>query len=273
MMKIKALQITIVVLVISLFGGMAYGQTWPAGLQKHGNNSSGNPSAGETIDSVTIGATMDYFVMPDPNVNPGYDYLTNPLTNLLSTFNWAATTGSTSITPHTSGVTPIPNYVAILWSNTTGNYNVVVTETSSAGCAAAAPTSIPVTLINKPTAQFTSTSASVCSSNPATVSYNFPFTLTTDVADGFIRVHLNIVNTTTSTTLFNSDVDLNKISATSYTFSAFDNYGVITATITQVNDRISRKSNVLGLIGANNVFTFTINRIPVTGNIYHVPNK
>jgi hypothetical protein len=49
-------------------------------------------------------------------------------------------------------------------------------------------------------------------------------------------------------------------------------YGNYTVTINSVSDRISRKSNVAGTLAAPTTITLTVNRVPVTGPIYHLPN-
>ncbi|MFP4058975.1 MAG: hypothetical protein ACLFUC_00655 [Bacteroidales bacterium] len=233
----------------------------------------GDMAAHTEADSVTVGSTMEYFVMPDINVSPDYDFATDPQADLNSTFTWSTDAG------HTINDVEASNYVEVVWDETngTGSYTLEVTETATAGsCADATPTSIPVNVIGVPTGGFdhaTYTDA-VCDDDPATVSFNFPVALTTDVADGDVTITYSVYNNTTSTEVVtNAQVTLDKTD-TELTFDAFTEYGEHVITIGAVTDRIATKSNVSGTINAGaDMFTFTINRIPETGTIYHVPNR
>jgi hypothetical protein len=93
-----------------------------------------------------------------------------------------------------------------------------------------------------------------------------------------MRVHVTAVNTATSYTIFDGDLDLtdsdSQITIGNGTNGTIDDYGAITVTITSVSDRISRKSSVDGTITSGaNVFTYTVIRPPSTGTIYHLPNN
>jgi hypothetical protein len=279
-MKNKVLKLTLVTSLLGMASTMMYAQTLPATMKPHGTNSSGVVTALENIDSVTVGGTYQYFVLPDPAINVGYNPAVNLLTNLVDTFLWS-TKGASTITRVLSGATPVPDYVNVAWNGAVGSLDSVIVYEKSmpAGCLANSPTKIPVRLIHQPQAYFTSIAGSICSSNPTTVSIVYPFTLATDVADGFIRVHVKIVSPLGST-LLDSDLSLNKTSATTYTFNNTSaEYGTYTATITVVSDRISRKSfggtatGIVGNAGSNIVYSYTINRTPNTGVIYHIPNQ
>lgn len=275
----NAMKILLTLLVLTLASGMIYSQTLPSTMKPHGTNSLNVVTPAENIDSVTVSGTYEYFVMPDPAINVGYNPSVNLLTNLVDTFSWS-TYGATSISQILSGGTPVPNYVRIVWNGAAGSADTVyVTEkTKPAGCVDASPSKIPVKIINRPQAYFTSTSGSTCSSNPTSVSIVYPFTLSTDVNDGNIRVHVTIT-APSGATLIDQDVNLNEASATTFTFNnTSSEYGTYTATITTVSDRITRKAvtgtvtGIVGNSGANTTYAFTINRIPQTGTIYHIPN-
>jgi hypothetical protein len=279
-MKKNVMRFILVTGMLSMTSAMMFSQTLPATMKPHGTNSLGVVTAQENIDSVTVGGTYEYFVMPDPAINVGYNPNVNLLTNLVDTFYWS-TKGATTITRVLSGGIPVPDYVRIAWNGAVGSLDsaIVYEKSMPAGCLANSSTKIPVRLIHQPQAYFTSIAGSFCSSNPATVSIVYPFTLATDVADGFIRVHVKIVSPLGST-LLDSDLSLNKTSITTYTFNNTSvEYGTYTATITVVSDRISRKSfggtatGIVGNAGSNIVYSYTINRTPNTGVIYHIPNQ
>ncbi len=250
---------------------MAVAKAQPTNFQPHGTNSSGVTVASENVDSVTVGSTMRYFVMPDPVANPGYDFSTSP-GSLVSTFDWWTNNGVT-VTNNTA-----ENDVNIQWTST-GSDVINVTELG-ASCNGLDTTTINVSVISVPVAGFNhgTYADDICTTTPSSVSYDFPVSLSTDVISGDIRVHLTVVNTTTSTTIFDGDIDLadtdTEIKVGDGTHGTFDDYGAITVTMTSVSDRISRKSSVSGTLTASaDVFTYTIVRPPSTGTIYHLPNN
>lgn len=265
----KKLVLVNLILFLSVMTHLVIAQNVPTDFQEHGKNSSGTTTATENIDSVTVGSTMNYFVMPDLDVNQDvdgpYDYNTNK-DALTSTFDWFTVPGLT--------ITPIEaNYVNVDFPST-GDYTLNVSEQSDAGCNTDT-TTIDVRVINEPEAGFNHATyaESMCFAVPTDATYNFPVSLTTDVADGNIAIHVEIVNTTTSTTVYDGDMSLSD-SDTFFTFDAFTEFGTHELTITSVSDRISLKSSVNGTIttGAE-VFTFTITKTPSTGTIYHLPNN
>lgn len=263
--------------------GQIYAQTYPTGMKPHGTNSLGVVTVAENTDSVTAGGTLEYFVMPDATLNAGYNYATNPLTGLTSTFDWSGTTGQSSITYKKSGATDIPNYVSILWGSTTGTYQVSVAEQAAAGCADPTPTVIPVQIIAKPTLTYPAAggSQSFCSTaadgstniNPAAMTVNF----TSQVSGKRdMQLRYTITSVGHGTVATNVLASITETSATTGTFtlaSPLNNYDTYTITLTEVTDRIARKSNVTGSPSGNLTYTVIINRTPSTGTIYHVPNQ
>ncbi len=274
-------------LLIILLGFTAFvavnAQTWPAGMQAHGNNSSGNPTPLEATDSVTVGGALDYFVMPDPTLNPGYDFATNPLTNLNSTFDWTGTTGASGIVYKKSGPTDIPNYVTITWGNTPGLFQVSVYEISAAGCQDATPTTIPVQVIAAPTLTYPAAggSESICGTgtdgslgiNPSPINVNF-----TSSVSGNRQMQLvyTITSVNHGTIASNVTANITETGAGSGTFTLaapLQYYDTYTVTLNTVSDRISRKSNVVSNASGNTTFTVVITPTPNTGTIYHLPNQ
>jgi hypothetical protein len=279
-MKKRIHNFILLTVMLTITSSMLFSQTLPVTMKPHGTNSSNVVTAQEDIDSVTVGGTYEYFVMPDPAINVGYNPLVNLLTNLVDTFNWT-TKGVSVITRVLAGATPVPNYIRVAWNGAVGSLDSVIVyeKTQPAGCIANSPTKIPVRLLHQPQAYFTSIVGSICSANPNTVVIVYPFTLATDVADGNITVHVKIVSPLGST-LLDNDLSLNKTSGTTYTYNnTSSEYGTYTATITIVSDRISRKSfggtatGIVGNAGSNIVYSYTINRTPATGPIYHIPNQ
>lgn len=266
----KILRITMQMIVFAL-ATMSLAIAQPTNLKPHGDNSLGATVESEDIDSVTVGSTMRYFVMPDALANPGYDFSTNPGA-LVSTFDWW-TDNTATVTDNTA-----ENDVNIQWT-ATGSDVINVTELG-ASCNGLDTTTINVKVINKPEAGFNHATYAddICTTDPGEVIYNFPVSLSTDVNTGNIRVHLTVLNSTTSTTIFDGDLDLSdsdtQVTVGDGTNGTFDNYGAITVTMTSVSDRISRKSSVDGtLTSGADVFTYTIVRPPSTGTIYHLPNN
>ena len=237
-------------------------------LQKHGNSSAGIVSAYETIDSLSLGAqNVKYVAYPDLLISPSYVF---PTTSLNSTFVWA-TVPSAGVSVNNTVAGFATNYAKINFPASTGDYVLSVLETATAGSCAGAAVGFTVRLINVPTANFNGTpnTSATCGANLSTVTLSLPVALTTAVQDNMVKLTYTIsgANIVAATT-----VDLNK-SATSFTLPAgtFTSYGANTITITAVSDHISRKSSVPGTI-TTATYSFTINRVPVTGPIYHVPN-
>lgn len=251
-------------------------QLGTTGLYMHGTNSSGT-STNENTDSVTVGAIMDYYVAPDPLISPSYNFTVDKKLNLNSTFTWAAipNTGVTITKPKDASYAE--NYVSIHWPNSIGAINLDVQEKANSGSCSGSTRTIPILVIAKPTVTGGAAPAAQCTSDPGTLSFQVPVALTSDLAVAGIanRVKINYTVTNPNATVFQgaTDIDLDK-TATFFTLSlaTATQYGNYTVTINSVSDRISRKSNVAGTLAAPTTITLTVNRVPVTGPIYHLPN-
>jgi hypothetical protein len=241
-------------------------------LYKHTTNSVNpvGPVAGEAIDSVTVGSAMKYYVLPDINVNPGF---VAPFTNVASTFAWTTSlpTGTAAGAIAAVGVFPT-NYKQVTWSGL-GTINLNVVESSGAGCGSGSTTTIPVTIIRVPTVTGGAAPAAQCTSNPATVTFAVPFTLTSDISTpDKVRINYTVTNPDATVLFAAANLDLAKTATTfNLTLTGATQYGNYTVTINSVSDRISRKSSVAGTVTTPNIL-LTVNRIPVTGPIYHLPN-
>lgn len=271
----KKLLLTAAMTVFGLAGMLAQ-QLNTTGLYRHGTNSAsgGSVVATEATDSVTLGATMDYFVMPDPLYNPSYVAATSLTANLVSTFTWSSTPAATSIATKTGFG---QNYVTVTWPSATGDYSLKVIENGSAGCDDPTGRIIPVRLINKPTANFNSATSTVCSATPGSVTFTLPLSLSTDITNDRIFVSFQVVFTpavgapTTNTYSNVPLLDTGSINLETLTGSALA-HGKYEVTITSVSDHVSTKSNVAGVIGATPKYTYNLIRLPQTGEIYHIPN-
>jgi hypothetical protein len=245
-------------------------------LYKHTTNS-GNlvgPVAGEASDTVTTTSTLKYYVLPDATVNPGF---VAPFTNIVSTFAWT-TTGATGSAAGAIAAVPTavhPNYKQVNWTGT-GTINLNAQESTVSGCASGSTTTVPVVIIAIPTATGGAAPAAQCASNPATLSFTVPVTLTSDLVTAGVankvKVNYTVTNPDATVLLAATDIDLNKGAATfNVTLTGASQYGNYTVTINAVSDRISRKSVVTGTVTTPNI-TLTVNRVPTTGPIFHLPN-
>lgn len=236
-------------------------------LFRHGLNSSGTAVPTEDTDSVTVGSSMNYFVMPDPLYNPAY----NPATgaNLVSTFAWStAPVAGVSLTSTTT------NIVTATWS-ATGLFTLRVLE--SAACAATDATEIPVQVIAAPTANFSSATSTQCTTTPASQTFQLPLSLSTDISSGTMQVDFTVVYTPvtgspTTTNYNNKTIKENATLNLETLIGSALAYGKYEITITAVRDRISTKSKVTASLGAQPTYTYNLIRVPKTGEIYHLPN-
>lgn len=240
---------------------LGYANSWgqevsvpSSAYKQHGFNSADldKSATSESKDSVTITSTMKYWVKPDANITPD------------GVFTWSVTNNPSTI----ASVGATTSNLASVTFNSTGVDTLKVFESSAVSCAGA-PVKIPFEVIAKPTVTYGTSPAAVCNLVPDSVTVNLPVTLTTSVKDDSIRITYEISG---ANTVSAKELKLKK-SATTFTIpkKTFTNFGENTITITLVSDRISRKSNVAGTISGT-AFKFTINRTPVTGPIYHLPN-
>jgi len=231
----------------------------PGGLYQFGKNSSNVVTANENIDSVTVGGVLQYWAKPDPSVlNPA------------NTYAWTLTPALGS---QTAGS---PTDLATMTFTGTGTGNITVTETSSNGCVGTV-VSIPVTVIPAPTISDVTFSAISCPATGTTPPYTVAgpiatLTISSEVngekritvvynitgpGGSFVNIVGAIANVGNGTTIDLTGVNL-------------PDPGTYTMEIVSVTDRVSQKSGVTTTLNAN--YTFTVNRTPITGPIFHVPN-
>ena len=233
--------------------------TMPVGLHQHGKNSADVTTAIENTDSITVGSAMRYWAEADASV-------ANPLNTYAWTITPAALGSQTAGSP--------TNLATITFGAAPTIGTIQVIETSSNGCAGSAriidvqtiaapnvtgstfsaiscPTGIPPYTVAGPTATLTIAS-SVSGAKQVVVNYNL-----TGPA-GFVALNNQTANLGNGNQINLTGVNLNQP-------------GTYTLHINTVVDRISVKSGVTTTVNAD--YTFVLNRAPVTGPIYHLPNN
>lgn len=231
------------------------------------------------IDSVTIGATMPYYVLPDLNFNPKLQLIATPTqydqtkiftkANIESLFSWAIPSGCTAAhVPSTASypdLVNLDNFMNITFT-TSVLQTITVNETSAStygGCSGT--TNFKVQVINAPTAQFSSAGLYQCLN---TSSLTLPISITSAQKyiaseSAFIALTITAVNkadnkAVTLNAIANiypdaSGVMVNISSVAPYTSGLPE--GIYTFTLSNVTDRISRKCGISGTIGSQNTIT------------------
>jgi len=246
-------------------------QLGTTGLYQHGSNSSGTTTV-ENTDSVTLGAQLDYYVQPDPAISPSYVY-TSPLANLNSTFAWTAAPVASATITSPKNASVLTNWVSVHWT-ALGAASLSVVETASTGTCPGSTKTIAARVINIPTFTGGAAPAAQCASTPAGLIFAVPFTLSSDLnLPSTVRVNYTVYNPTGTTLIAAQDVELAK-AATSINITLPAGavlYGNYKVTFNTVSDRISRKSSIAGIVSTPDVL-LTVNPVPTTGPIYHLPN-
>ncbi len=295
---------SIVALLFFLIANV-YGQTAPnkVTLEKdyyqNGYNSTGGPALSQEVrDSVTVTSTMKYFVLPDATANPDFKYDTPEnaadFTKVLSTFSWGfrRNGGSPLELGATTGTPTNKHIISILWGNTAGVDTIRVTENPTNGCPGT-ETKIPVAVIPKPTITFDKAGSpadykdGACyTQTQVNAGINHPFELTPTTASSQIKVNYTMVFTPVSgtpETTYGTNVSVPIVSGKGILTIMLKNdaklHGKYEVTITQVTDRISRKSNApstgagLLTVGGSATFTYSVLKPVETGPIYRLPNN
>jgi hypothetical protein len=234
-------------------------------LARHGYNSNGDMVASENTDSVTVGAALKYYVLPDADANPTFN-VASPLANVVSIFNWSSSvvSGTPGVTINAIGTNP-QNYKELVFGAGTGVLRVAIKEQVSGGCESTDATELDIQVIAAPTFTFdAATIDGIC----------------IDGTDGSLTQTLSSIPITTSSEVIAQkeltvtyDITCNNVSFTALTDQ--------TATVNTAGTGFSLpadvfthsvKSNVNGVIGATGAMTYAISRRPVTGPVYHLPN-
>lgn len=229
----------------------------PTGLHQHGKNSSDVTTTAENTDSVTVGAVLKYWAQPDASV-----------ANPANTYAWTITPALGSQT----GGSPT-NLATITFGATPGTGTIQVIETASTGCAGST-TTINVQSIAAPNVTNATFSSIACPTGvpPYTVAGpTATLTITTSVsgAKGVV-VNYDLTGPAGFTSLTNQTANLGNGNQIDLTGVNLNQPGTYTLKINTVVDRISTKSGITTNVGSS--YTFVVNRAPVTGPIYHLPN-
>ncbi len=242
------------------------------GLYQQGSDLNGTGLSYEGIDSVTIGAQLQYYVQPSPIISPSYTY-TSPLANLNSTFAWTAAPAASATITSPMNATVLTNWISVQWV-APGPVNLSVVETANTGSCPGSITTIPVIVLHVPAITGGAAPAEQCAASPAGLSFTVPFTLSSDInSPSTVRVNFTLLNPDGSTSIAAQNIEVVK-SATfvNVTLPAGSTqFGQYKVTFNAVSDRISRKSAIAGTVASPNVL-LTVNPVPTTGPIYHLPN-
>jgi hypothetical protein len=229
----------------------------------------------ERIDSVTVGSAMKYFVLPDPDVNfrwyhPDTTIISKHDTTLLDArFVWRATNTGVGQNKDSlyhpvhsihSASQKTPFHI-VKWNRLSslnpGSQSDTLYVFEEVFGFQADTTAIPVRVINKPSASFIDTALAVSTPyqsvlcpnvapSPATpASIRLKYTVKSDVAGQKYQKMKYTVSRNGATVSTHPDVAVPENGLDSIQLTVTD-YGVYRVEITDVSDRISRKSTVQG---------------------------
>ncbi len=244
-------------------------------LYQHGRNSGGiDPQ--ENIDSVTVGGTTKYYVLPDAVVNPGFDYTTDLFANIISTFNWTVTPAIASGGAQAIGSFP-GNYKQINWTATgTGQISVTEVADGSQGGCTGSTTTINVEVITAPDVTAITVPNVTCHSGTIPYSLTCPnATLTINCAvngNKGVIVNWSLTGPSGFTSILNQTANLGNSTTLDLSGVTLTHPGTYTLTINSISDRIATKSGLTAIVDGTNT-TFVVTAAPNTGPIYHIPNK
>ncbi len=237
-----------------------------------GTNSLGVVTSLENTDSVTIGGTTKYYALPDPVVNPSFNYSVDLFANIVSTFAWTVPAGLSS-----GGAVAIPaknygNYKQIVWTGT-GTGNIQVVETSSGGCAGSASLT-PVAVIVAPAVTAIAIPNITCHVGlvPYTLAGPAATLTITCVVNGNKGLSVNYSLTGPGTSVLNQTAVLGSSNTLDLSAINLPQPGIYTLQINTITDRIATKS---GLTAIANVIsqTFAVTPQPVSVPLYHITNQ
>lgn len=262
-------------------------------LRPHGYNSTGadqDPGT-EARDSVTVGSTTRYYVVPSA-LNTSYTgILTGSLT---SSFKWTVAnklaggdtlTSARAINAVGPTYSSFTNYRGVTWGST-GTLDLVVQEITSSGCGGN-PTVVPISIVSAPTLTYPAAGGieDTCFNGTTgnldievTKRFWVSFTSPISGTNKDLQIRANITRAGSGTAVAtNLDVTFTQVTATTGYFTIpaatqFDFFDTYTITLASVSDRISRKGAFWNSASGNTTFTYNVFPVPNTGSIYHLPN-
>lgn len=246
-------------------------------LYQHGTNS-GGADPQENTDSVTVGGTTKYYVLPDATVNPSFDYNTDLFANVISTFNWSVTPALASGGVQNVVAYPTaPHYKQVTWTATgTGSIQVQEVANASQGGCAGSTLTMNVEVIAAPDVTAASVPNTTCYSGTIPYSITCPnatLTISSDVnGNKGVVVNYDLTGPAGFTPVTNQTANLGNSTTLDLSAITLTHPGTYTLTINWVTDRIATKSGLTQI--ADGTFTnFIVTAAPNTGPIYHIPNK
>jgi hypothetical protein len=265
MKKLTILKMIAALAIMFLGHANSWGQstTPPVNFKPHGTNSADVVTPKENIDTLVVGAVMDYWIMPSSGAT------------LTTTWTWSRPTGTATVTGVPTGQTAEFTFPA---SPETGTIKSVETTNS---CPDPTGTTINYAVVAKPSVGFSdatpATSIGLCNFTSAQT-LNIALTSATAGANEDMNVTYTVSKG--GTQIGTSHTQMLKRSNTTIVipfaeFGATPTAGVYTVTFSNVDDRIVRKAkNKASIIGTINTatYTITITAVPTTGPIYHLPN-
>jgi len=251
-----------------------------------GQQKDANLSVDQAIpDTITIGKTLPYHVMPDPYFNPNY---VAPTWTVSSSFQWTVDSTPAGGSATFNNATVINPQVT--FTGATGTYVLRAQETSADGCAGTT-TDITVVAINPPAVDFTPMGADVDQCGPlnnvdVTIaisggkdSYKVDYRLLVEELTADKTTVLATVSDQTFTDVVFPQSG-NRVLEANKNFTISNNHVTrYTYTLQGINDRISRKSDYLAggspskyPAGTDDQWIVIVKPAPTTGPIYHLPN-
>lgn len=263
-MKMRNLIKSIAIVALLAMGmTQAFGQNelgLPANFKQHGTNSSDVVTVLENTDSVTVGSTLKYYVQPDATI-----------AGTLSTFSWTITPALGSQTAGSP-----TNIADVTFAGTPATGTIVVQETSPSGCAGST-TTINVEAIAAPDVTAITIPAPGCptgTDGSYTVAGPTATLTISSSVKGFkgVSVNWSLTGPAGFTSVLNQTANLGNGTTIDLSGITLTHSGTYTLTINTITDRIATKSGLTAIVDGTDQ-TFVLNRAPVTGPIYHLPNN
>lgn len=246
-------------------------------LYKHGTDAGGaNPQ--ENTDSVTNGGTTVYYILPDPIVNPAFNYATDFFANVISNFTWTVPASLSALGPQAVASHPsAQHYQQITWTGI-GTGNIQVTEISNGGLGCTGSTLLTdVEVISQPSI------TSVTIPNVSCYAGAVPYT-TLQCPNATLAINcavigakqVSVVYSISGPSGFTPVTDVSQIIGNSsildLSATILSQPGTYTLTINSITDRIAAKSG-LTAIASGITQTFVVTPQPATGPMYHITNQ
>lgn len=257
---------------LSLFGQPTGISVNGADLYQTGYNSSNTLDSKENTDSVTVGSTIPYYMMPDSIINAGFrTHLLDDAANnnlITSTFDWQVTGGTAA---NVGGIYK-GNFVQINWT-ATGSQTIESYEYSSTACTGNTVIT-NVAVIPAPTVTGVTISNINCITTPVNVALDTAIISISSSMSGINKGFEASYTLTGPGAYSQAGTDVAVSDAGVLDLSGLPNLtnaGAYTLTITAISDRISTKCGVTpAVIAVSKIFYVMI--IPGKLGTKHLKN-